>query len=664
VTSNGTAPLTAVVWALQAFGHNLNQSRLLAFGPVPDASGQLPLLWTGPLIGRAGKFTSVAVDNNHVYIGTRDGHIYGYWLSQVPDLSETPHWFGTQPLNTPVTATLSLTVRASHPVTVTGASSDDPTHFSVGTRSPPDGTALPPGSTLQVPVTFTPTTVGDVRTISLAMSDGTTVKVGVGGTGRTGPAQLSASPTSLDFGNHATGTSTTMSFSLSNTGGAPLTIGTHSTSGSTVFSFTGIPPQGQVMQPGATIPVSVTYAPANPTNGTPDTASVTVNSDAGSVSVSVRGTATPPGILTVGPLQLNAGDVPLGSSAMLHFTVSNTGGTTILLTKSKPPGGDFAAQTALPEATTIQPGVSIGVDVKFTPTVPGPQTGQWVLNSDGQGGPITVTFTGNGVGTLPPPPPPPPPPPGNGPGIGYWMTGSDGGVFTFGSLQFHGGTGAMRLNQPIVGMAATPSGNGYWLVASDGGVFSFGDAVFHGSTGAMHLNQPIVGMAATPDGGGYWLVASDGGIFSFGSATFFGSTGAMRLNQPVAGMAAMPDGGGYWLVASDGGIFSFGSAAFRGSHGGVHLNQPIVAMASTLHGGGYWLVASDGGIFSYGDAVFFGSTGGRQLNRPVVDMAVTPDGAGYWMVASDGGIFTFGTAPYLGGMGGKQLNQPVVAIAP
>jgi hypothetical protein len=33
---------------------------------------------------------------------------------------------------------------------------------------------------------------------------------------------------------------------------------------------------------------------------------------------------------------------------------------------------------------------------------------------------------------------------------------------------------------PIVGIAATPSGNGYWLVGSDGGVFSFGDARFFG----------------------------------------------------------------------------------------------------------------------------------------------------------------------------------------
>ena len=30
----------------------------------------------------------------------------------------------------------------------------------------------------------------------------------------------------------------------------------------------------------------------------------------------------------------------------------------------------------------------------------------------------------------------------------------------------------------------------------------------------MHLNQPVVGMAATPDGKGYWLVASDGGVFN------------------------------------------------------------------------------------------------------------------------------------------------------
>jgi hypothetical protein len=41
--------------------------------------------------------------------------------------------------------------------------------------------------------------------------------------------------------------------------------------------------------------------------------------------------------------------------------------------------------------------------------------------------------------------------------------------------------GGKPLNAPIVGMAATPTGNGYWEVASDGGIFSFGNARFSGS---------------------------------------------------------------------------------------------------------------------------------------------------------------------------------------
>ena len=246
---------------------------------------------------------------------------------------------------------------------------------------------------------------------------------------------------------------------------------------------------------------------------------------------------------------------------------------------------------------------------------------------------------------------------------GYDLTASDGGVFNFGNLPFCGSTGAIELNKPVVGMAATPDGGGYWLVASDGGIFSFGDAKFYGSTGAIHLNQPIVGMAATPDGGGYWLVASDGGIFSFGDAKFYGSTGAIQLNRPVVGMAASHDGGGYWLVASDGGIFSFGDAKFYGSTGAIHLNQPVVGMAASHDGGGYWLVASDGGIFNFGDAKFYGSTGAIHLNQPVVGMAASSSGSGYRLVAADGGIFNFGDAQPDGSLGALHLNEPIVAMA-
>ena len=192
---------------------------------------------------------------------------------------------------------------------------------------------------------------------------------------------------------------------------------------------------------------------------------------------------------------------------------------------------------------------------------------------------------------------------------GYFLAAADGGIFDYGGAPFLGSMGGRarsnapggrdgglplrsgllarrrrrghlrlrrrarssapwageRLNAPVVGMAATPSGQGYWLVAADGGIFAFGDAPFLGSMGGQHLNQPVVGMAATPTGHGYWLVAADGGIFAYGDAVFDGSTGAMRLNQPVVGMAPFGDDAGYWLVAKDGGIFAFGGAPFLGS---------------------------------------------------------------------------------------------------
>lgn len=50
-----------------------------------------------------------------------------------------------------------------------------------------------------------------------------------------------------------------------------------------------------------------------------------------------------------------------------------------------------------------------------------------------------------------------------------------------GAAPFHGSTGAIVLNKPIVGIARTRAGFGYEFIASDGGVFTFGDARYEGS---------------------------------------------------------------------------------------------------------------------------------------------------------------------------------------
>lgn len=78
-------------------------------------------------------------------------------------------------------------------------------------------------------------------------------------------------------------------------------------------------------------------------------------------------------------------------------------------------------------------------------------------------------------------------------------------------------------------LCSTPSGAGYWIVGSDGGVFAYGDAVFYGGMGGQPLAAPVVGMSCTPSGAGYWLVAQDGGVFAYGDAGFYGApTGSVQ----------------------------------------------------------------------------------------------------------------------------------------
>jgi hypothetical protein len=223
---------------------------------------------------------------------------------------------------------------------------------------------------------------------------------------------------------------------------------------------------------------------------------------------------------------------------------------------------------------------------------------------------------------------------------GYWIGTSTGQVYAFGSASLPQPGPASLSDEhvtpvkPIVAFAATPNppatgpdsngttGQGYWLVGSDGGVFNFGDANFYGSTGALKLVAPIVGIAPTADGFGYWLVAADGGVFSFGDAAFYGSMGGQRLNKPIVAMVSSPSGRGYWLVAADGGVFSFGDAPFIGSLGSLSLVSPIVGAEGTGLAPGLWLVAADGGTFTFGAAAFFGSTAGKVPPTAIAGLTV------------------------------------------
>jgi hypothetical protein len=350
-----------------------------------------------------------------------------------------------------------------------------------------------------------------------------------------------------------------------------------------------------------------------------------------------------PSVTGIGPtaVGLNANNVPVSISGTKFAQGASVGfgeGITVL-------GIDYISPSQLVARISVDPNTPAGTrDVIVT-------------NPSGEAGLCNGCLTISAT--------PPTCPPVCGPVLagGYWMVATDGGIFSYGDAKFFGSTGNIKLNQPIVGMAVTPSKKGYWLVASDGGIFAYGDAAFFGSTGNIKLNKPIVGMTSTPSGRGYWMVASDGGIFAFGDAAFKGSTGAIKLNQPIVGMTTTPAGQGYWLVASDGGIFAFGDASFKGSTGNIKLAKPITAMTSTRTGQGYWMTATDGGIFAFGDASFHGSTGGQALAKPIVAMSTSPTGQGYLLAGANGAIFAFGDAKKIGNdLSGTPLAKPIVGM--
>ena len=258
---------------------------------------------------------------------------------------------------------------------------------------------------------------------------------------------------------------------------------------------------------------------------------------------------------------------------------------------------------------------------------------------------------------------------------GYWLVGSDGGIFTFGNAQFYGSTGSLVLQRPVVGITTTADRGGYWLDASDGGVFSFGDTQFYGSIPGLgihpygsglpnSLNAPIVGMVPSFDDHGYFMVASDGGVFAFGDAKFAGSCYSVG-GCAGAAVAVMPDasGNGYWLVTNLGAVYGFGDAPYLGAPG--NTGSQITSAVRTPDGGGYWILDAAGNVHGYGDAPDLGNYTNSSGAFTGIASAIFTDalGDGYGVAALNGKVTTFGGLPNYGGMQNTNLNGSIIAAS-
>ncbi len=393
ITSDETKAGSALVWIVWAPNGTGAGAQLRAYDPVPV--GGKPVLRWSAAIGTSSKFATPGVGAGRLYVGTRDSKVLAFGAPVNAPLTGSTTDFPTTTIGSSSEKTLTLT--ATGTATVTKLTTDS-SQFTVGSPTPALPAQLTAGQTIQVPLKFTPTQTGPVGGTLTAETSQGPASFALSGTGQAATPQLAVSPGVLAFGGVTVGSHSSGSATFSNVGNAPLTINAEQLPAAP-FSASGVPAVGSTIAPGASVTVEIAFDPGKEGAYSDE---IGMETTGGNGSVGLSGSAGAPGVLKITAEKNEYGEVEVGKTVTKSFTVSNTGGTSVSITKSKPPsGGAFAATTTLPEGTTIAPGASLTEKVAFTPTAVGPATGVWVINGDDNSGLHEVAFSGAGI--APPP---------------------------------------------------------------------------------------------------------------------------------------------------------------------------------------------------------------------------------------------------------------------
>ncbi|MCP4960129.1 MAG: matrixin family metalloprotease [Actinomycetia bacterium] len=252
---------------------------------------------------------------------------------------------------------------------------------------------------------------------------------------------------------------------------------------------------------------------------------------------------------------------------------------------------------------TRDPAGTTFVDIVYTPD----ETGYWIVDSDGKvfavdaphHGDLPALHAGETAVALAP----------TRSGNGYWLFSTLGRVFTYGDASHLGDLSDMVLADRIIDGIALDDDLGYYMLGADGGIFAFGSAEFHdsipGVLPGVSLDEPIAGLVPH-ETSGYWQVAGDGGLFAFGTAPFAGSVPQVIPGVPLAApvIGALSSGTAYLMVASDGGIFNFGNSVFHGSRPEIDPERaaPVTGVDVVSDRSGYAMIDETGLTWGFGSA--------------------------------------------------------------
>ena len=304
--------------------------------------------------------------------------------------------FGSVQVGNNATLSETLTNTGGSNVTISQATATG-AGFTISGLSVP--ATLTPNQSVTFNVKFAPSVAGTVTGNVAIVSDASNSPLGIGLSGDgLAPGSLTASPSSVSFGNVVIGNSKTQAVTVTNNGGTSVSISNAATTGN-AFSFTG-PTLPLTLNAGqsATFNATITPPSAGNKNGT---LTITSNASNPTLTVPLQGTGVTQGQLSPNPASLSFGNVVVGSNTSLSETLTNSGGTSVTISAASVNATGMSL-TGLSLPLTLNAGQSTTFSVKFAPAAAGAVSGNVTVTSDGANPSLTIPVSGTGVtpGTL------------------------------------------------------------------------------------------------------------------------------------------------------------------------------------------------------------------------------------------------------------------------
>ncbi len=266
------------------------------------------------------------------------------------------------------------------------------TTFTLGGLSLP--LTLGAGQSATFSVVFAPQSAGSLsgNVAFTSNASNPAMNVPLSGTGVT-QGTLTANPTSLAFGSVQVGNSSSLSETMTNSGGSSLTISAATASG-TGFSLSGLS-LPLTLTAGQSTSFTVLFSPTA-SGAASGSVSITSNGSNPSLSIPLSGTGVTPGVLAANPTTLAFGSVQVSNSANLSETLTNTGGLSVTITQANVTGAAFSV-SGLSLPVTLTTNQSVTFTATFTPTTAGATSGSLSVVSNASNSPLTIALSGTGT---------------------------------------------------------------------------------------------------------------------------------------------------------------------------------------------------------------------------------------------------------------------------